>query len=200
MIVANAAEYEQRAVFYAQTLSYQVVPVHPLAIQQSPPTMQSFPHSGIPLFPPISAPSASLVFTGPVHSPGLPLPFQSPSLPHPFHNPPHPDSNHYRPLAPHSEYRFPQEVPNSMPLPTGPLADLRHNLYLHRHRMPLFDTFRWTQNLEKGLEEAWRRWVSGTEFLLSKEWLALPENAPEKQSTAIWVTDNRPFMASGVST
>jgi protein O-GlcNAc transferase len=46
----------------------------------------------------------------------------------------------------------------------GDLIELRRNLYLSRDDMPLFDTRRWTQNLEKGLAEAWRRWVAGTCF------------------------------------
>ena len=46
----------------------------------------------------------------------------------------------------------------------GDLMELRRNLYLNREEMPLFDTLRWTRNLEKGLAEAWRRWIAGTCF------------------------------------
>lgn len=46
----------------------------------------------------------------------------------------------------------------------GELMELRRSLYLSRDKMPLFDTQRWTRNLEKGLTEAWRRWVVGTCF------------------------------------
>src|SRR3979490_2963908 len=46
----------------------------------------------------------------------------------------------------------------------GDLLELRRNLYLNREKMPLFDTLRWTRNLEKGLAEAWRRWITGTCF------------------------------------
>lgn len=46
----------------------------------------------------------------------------------------------------------------------GDLMELRRNLYLSREEMPLFDTLRWTRNLEKGLAEAWRRWIAGTCF------------------------------------
>lgn len=45
--------------------------------------------------------------------------------------------------------------------PLGELASLRRNLFMNRDTMPLFDTLRWTRNLEKGYEEAWRRWVRG---------------------------------------
>lgn len=46
----------------------------------------------------------------------------------------------------------------------GELIELRRNLYLSREDMPLFDTLRWTRNMEKGLAEAWRRWIAGTCF------------------------------------
>lgn len=78
---------------------------------------------------------------------------------------------------------------------TGPLADLRRWLYLNRYRIPLYDTLRWVRNLEKGLEEAWRRWVVGTEFQLSPEWDASPANCPEKTSSAIWIRDDDPFLS-----
>lgn len=86
----------------------------------------------------------------------------------------------------------------SMPLPpvrraTGPLADIRRWLFLHRYQVPLFDTLRWVRNLEKGLAEAWRRWVFGTEFQLSPEWEEC--TGPERDSSAIWVTDSAPFLS-----
>lgn len=46
----------------------------------------------------------------------------------------------------------------------GDLIELRRDLYLSRGEMPLFDTLRWTRNLEKGLVEAWKRWIAGTCF------------------------------------
>lgn len=46
----------------------------------------------------------------------------------------------------------------------GPLIDLRRRLFLERERSRLFDTERWTRNVERGLEEAWRRWVNGAEM------------------------------------
>jgi hypothetical protein len=95
--------------------------------------------------------------------------------------------------------RFLREFQLTYPHATGELATLRRNLYVHRHRMPLFDTLRWTRNLEKGLEEAWRRWVTGTEFPLTPEWMACDPDAPERQSTAIWVMDNDPFMGADVA-
>ncbi|OBZ79822.1 putative UDP-N-acetylglucosamine--peptide N-acetylglucosaminyltransferase SEC [Grifola frondosa] len=72
----------------------------------------------------------------------------------------------------------------------GELMELRRNLFLNRDTMPLFDTVRWTRNLEKGLREAWRRWVEGTQYELSDEWNAC--EGPEKESGCIWVLDNEP--------
>ncbi|KAF9163245.1 hypothetical protein BGX20_001387 [Mortierella sp. AD010] len=46
----------------------------------------------------------------------------------------------------------------------GPLIDLRRKLWENRDQSLLFDTLRWTRNLEKGLDEAWKRWRSGQEF------------------------------------
>ncbi|PVG04771.1 hypothetical protein CPB86DRAFT_16383 [Serendipita vermifera] len=46
---------------------------------------------------------------------------------------------------------------------SGELIELRKNIFLNRNRMPLFDTPRWTRNLEKGLEEIWRRWADSCE-------------------------------------
>ncbi|KAF8587281.1 glycosyltransferase family 41 protein [Ramaria rubella] len=70
----------------------------------------------------------------------------------------------------------------------GDLVELRRNLYLSREEMPLFDTIRWTRNLETGLREAWRRWVTGTCFETSDEWEDC--NGPEKQSGSIWITED----------
>ena len=33
----------------------------------------------------------------------------------------------------------------------GELEELRHNLFMNRENMPLFDCERWTKNLEKGM-------------------------------------------------
>ncbi|KAG0070858.1 hypothetical protein BGZ89_012279 [Linnemannia elongata] len=46
----------------------------------------------------------------------------------------------------------------------GPLMELRRALWERRDQSLLFDTLRWTRNLEKGLCEAWRRWETGQEF------------------------------------
>ncbi|KAJ1976858.1 hypothetical protein H4R35_002525 [Dimargaris xerosporica] len=51
----------------------------------------------------------------------------------------------------------------------GPVMDLRKQLFLHRDTNRLFDTPRWTRNLEKGYTEAWRRWESGEDFVYSRE-------------------------------
>jgi protein O-GlcNAc transferase len=42
----------------------------------------------------------------------------------------------------------------------GSLINLRMRLFLTRDVSPLFDTPRWTRNLEKGYWEAWRRWAT----------------------------------------
>lgn len=72
----------------------------------------------------------------------------------------------------------------------GPLIELRRNLFLNRDVMPLFDTKRWTRNLEKGLQKAWRRWVLGTQYEMSDEWEAC--QGAEKTSGCIWVPDDSP--------
>lgn len=72
----------------------------------------------------------------------------------------------------------------------GELVQLRRNLFLNRDNMPLFDTMRWTRNLEKGYREVWRRWVEGTQYEMSDEWEAC--DGPEKQSGCIWIQDDDP--------
>ncbi|KDN40777.1 glycosyltransferase family 41 protein [Tilletiaria anomala UBC 951] len=69
----------------------------------------------------------------------------------------------------------------------GELSDLRKQLFLTREQSPLFDTRAWVRALERGYEEAWRRWVAGTDSEDTVEWQALPPDAPEKISSHIWV-------------
>ncbi|GJJ09471.1 hypothetical protein Clacol_003694 [Clathrus columnatus] len=71
--------------------------------------------------------------------------------------------------------------------PIGELIDLRKELFLHREQWPLFDTRKWTRDLEKGITEAWRRWVAGTCFEISGEWE--DSEGPEKTSGSIWIKD-----------
>ncbi|KAI8884412.1 glycosyltransferase family 41 protein [Backusella circina FSU 941] len=62
----------------------------------------------------------------------------------------------------------------------GPLMDLRKRLFLSREQSRLFDTARWTHNLETGYIEAWRRWVTAEEF----------EDLIEPQASGhIWIKD-----------
>ncbi|BGO93075.1 hypothetical protein NBRC10512_003260 [Rhodotorula toruloides] len=68
----------------------------------------------------------------------------------------------------------------------GELAELRKKLFLTREQSPLFDTKRWVRNLEKGLVEAWTRWVQGTEFEDAPEWTA----GPGRASAAIFIPDD----------
>ncbi|KEP54922.1 glycosyltransferase family 41 protein [Rhizoctonia solani 123E] len=69
----------------------------------------------------------------------------------------------------------------------GALSDLRRNLYLNRDTMPLFDTARWTRNVERAYTEAWRRWEVGTEFENSEEWLEC--SGEEKETSCIYVRE-----------
>ncbi|KAL9547334.1 hypothetical protein PS6_007188 [Mucor atramentarius] len=63
----------------------------------------------------------------------------------------------------------------------GSLMELRKKLFLSREQNRLFDTLRWTQNLERGYSEAWKRWVHGEEF---------EDISPTKtESGCIWVKD-----------
>lgn len=74
----------------------------------------------------------------------------------------------------------------------GALVDLRRNIYLNRNTMPLFDTARWTKNIEKGFRVIWQRWVDGTQFEASDEWEAC--NGPEKESSCVFVQDEKPSV------
>ncbi|KAI0639406.1 TPR-like protein [Trametes polyzona] len=93
-----------------------------------------------------------------------------------------------------SVHYVPFHEPSGAVLPRGQgeLVRLRRNLFLNRDRMPLFDTLRWTRNFEKGLREAWRRWVEGTQYELSDEWEAAGADVPEKRSGCIWIRDDDP--------
>ncbi|GJN91794.1 hypothetical protein Rhopal_004817-T1 [Rhodotorula paludigena] len=69
----------------------------------------------------------------------------------------------------------------------GELAELRKALFLSREQSPLFDTKRWVRNLEKGLVEAWERYVSGAEFEDDAAFAA----GPTRQTATIWCADDR---------
>ncbi|KAF8708355.1 Glycosyl transferase family 41, partial [Rhizoctonia solani] len=69
----------------------------------------------------------------------------------------------------------------------GALSDLRRSLYLSRDTMPLFDTARWTRNVERAYIEVWRRWETGTEFEESDEWLA--SSGEEKETSCVYVRE-----------
>lgn len=64
----------------------------------------------------------------------------------------------------------------------GSLHDLRKRLFNTREHSRLFDTLRWTRNLETGYIEAWKRWVTGEEFE--------DINGNLDQSGCIWITDS----------
>ncbi|CAO3680841.1 unnamed protein product [Umbelopsis ramanniana] len=63
----------------------------------------------------------------------------------------------------------------------GALHDLRKRLFTTREHSRLFDTLRWTRNLEAGYIEAWKRWVTAEEFE--------DINGNLDHSGCIWVTD-----------
>ncbi|KAF9972380.1 hypothetical protein BGZ73_004529, partial [Actinomortierella ambigua] len=76
---------------------------------------------------------------------------------------------------PHHPHHQPTPPPLQVALTTGSvsivhwvgfgrLIELRRKLWEERDGSLLFDTLRWTRNLEKGYGEAWRRWVTGEEF------------------------------------
>ncbi|KAA1065350.1 hypothetical protein PGTUg99_003567 [Puccinia graminis f. sp. tritici] len=73
----------------------------------------------------------------------------------------------------------------------GGLIELRQRLFFNRERSALFDTVRWTRNLERGLWEAWRRFVEGTDCEESLEWKSplSPGAAQAHHSCSIWVQD-----------
>lgn len=72
----------------------------------------------------------------------------------------------------------------------GELSELRRSLFLTRDTMPLFDTQGWVQDLERGYEEAWRRWSLGVDVEESAEWKALgTDEARWKNSGHIYVRD-----------
>jgi hypothetical protein len=72
---------------------------------------------------------------------------------------------------------------------SGELSDLRRNILLNRDHMPLFDTRRWTRNIEKAYVEAWRRWVDGVnrevgtvgeDGVVSQWWMRFHSSQPKK--------------------
>jgi len=72
----------------------------------------------------------------------------------------------------------------------GGLIELRQRLFFNREKSALFDTVRWTRNLERGLWEAWRRFVEGEDCEESAEWQAgLDKDILAKRSCSIWVQD-----------
>ncbi|KAI8453094.1 UDP-N-acetylglucosaminyltransferase [Phakopsora pachyrhizi] len=79
------------------------------------------------------------------------------------------------------DYRSGEVVP-------GGLIELRQNLFFSREKSVLFDTARWTKNLEKGYLEAWRRFVLGLDDEESVEWNNCQDSGL-KGSCSIWLKD-----------
>ncbi|KAJ1926674.1 hypothetical protein IWQ60_003589 [Tieghemiomyces parasiticus] len=81
----------------------------------------------------------------------------------------------------------------------GPAMDLRRHLFMFRDSNRLFDTPRWTRNLERGYLEAWRRWETGEDQLYSQAELDAIDPAlvtPEARQAAV---DDRAQRASGTA-
>ncbi|KAH9469778.1 hypothetical protein Pst134EA_007055 [Puccinia striiformis f. sp. tritici] len=78
----------------------------------------------------------------------------------------------------------------------GGLIELRQRLFFNREKSALFDTVRWTRNLESGLWEAWKRFVEGSDSEESAEWKSAgSESSPESlksamKSCSIWIQDS----------
>ncbi|KIM58367.1 glycosyltransferase family 41 protein [Scleroderma citrinum Foug A] len=68
------------------------------------------------------------------------------------------------PSVPTSPLKGQKDVGSEWSQDGGELLELRRRLFLTRKSMPLFDTARWTRNLEKGYIAAWTRWVEGRQF------------------------------------
>ena len=67
------------------------------------------------------------------------------------------DDNHYEQMG----IRLASELRYRGHRPVGRLAELRRLLYDARWESALFDTRRWTRDLEEAYEIAWRKWVAG---------------------------------------
>lgn len=68
---------------------------------------------------------------------------------------------------------------------SGELMELRKSLFLHRDKMPLFDTERWVRNLEKGFQALWDHWVNSCRP---------PWAEREEDGGCITLTDDQPFF------
>ncbi|KAI9271865.1 glycosyl transferase family 41-domain-containing protein [Phascolomyces articulosus] len=72
----------------------------------------------------------------------------------------------------------------------GDLMSLRKRLFLTREKSRLFDTCRWTRNLERGYSEAWRRWVTAEEFEdVQCNVTATKTTTTNNTAGCIWVSD-----------
>lgn len=70
---------------------------------------------------------------------------------------------------------------------SGELIDLRRQLFVHRDKMPLFDTARWTKNVERAYREIWKHWVESCK----PPWTDVEENGG-----CIVITDDQPFFST----
>lgn len=168
LVTHSAQEYEDRAVHLAQSVQYSYTDAHGRAVPPAHATM--LPASVLAFNPtaqaaigPASgaAAAAAAAVSGPACAPWL----------HAVH------------LA--SGARAPVSAVTRRG--RGELAELRKYLFLSRETSALFDTVGWMRALERGYDEAWRRWVAGTDAEDTPEFRALPPDAPERQSPHIWV-------------
>lgn len=70
---------------------------------------------------------------------------------------------------------------------SGELIELRRQIFLNRDKMPLFDTQRWTKNVEKAYQEMWEHWVKSCK----PPWTDVDENGG-----CIVITDDQPFFSA----
>jgi len=171
MVVNSEEEYEERAVAYAQGCRWEYV------------DDQTLRHKLGLVNPMMAAPAPAAATVGQIggSSAQAMVGVSNSALAQPFQRPPangsnvHPQFGHQLLSHPYvNGHTVPQQFQvQNMAQPRqsvvhwlgyGPLMDLRRKLWENRDQSLLFDTLRWTRNLEKGLTEAWRRWESGQEF------------------------------------
>lgn len=144
MVVNSEEEYEERAVKFAQGCRWEYVADSALRQKLH---LAGHPHA-------MSTPGAGLV--QPFHGLSMNGVGSMTTVGQMPQTPMYPSG------APQPMTAAPQSIVHWMG--HGPLMDLRRALWEQRDQSLLFDTLRWTRNLEKGLCEAWRRWETGQEF------------------------------------
>ncbi|KAF9957229.1 hypothetical protein BGZ70_009595 [Mortierella alpina] len=175
LVVGSEEEYEERAVKFAQGCRWEYVEDSVLKRQLglANPILGGAASAGMSLVN-----GMGMLSTTNGHG-GQPMTGVSgPMLSQPFHGASAPNGvNRLNPAAPPQFMQAQQQQQQQQQQPMvqaqqsvvhwighGPLMELRRDLWEKRDQSLLFDTLRWTRNLEKGLCEAWRRWETGQEF------------------------------------